>query len=321
MHAYRIEIRIVPRRGLLDPQGKAVADALHSLGFADVADVRVGRHIVLETNAERRRSPRASAPRDVRAAARQPGDGGLRDRRGATGMKFGIVTFPGLELRLRRLPRRRRRAGRGGRVPLAQGARPAGRGRRRSCRAASATATTCAPAPSRGSARSCDEVVAHARARRRRCSRICNGFQIACEAGLLPGALLRNALAQVRLRASAPARRERRHAVHVAATRRARSSRVPDRARRRPLRRRRRRRSTASRARASVVFRYVGADGAPGAEASNPNGSMRDIAGIVSARGNVLGMMPHPERAVEPLLGSARRARAVRRRSCNAVAA
>jgi phosphoribosylformylglycinamidine synthase len=51
MHAYRIEIRIVPRRGILDPQGKAVADALHSLGFADVTDVRVGRHVVVETRA------------------------------------------------------------------------------------------------------------------------------------------------------------------------------------------------------------------------------------------------------------------------------
>ena len=43
-----------------------------------------------------------------------------------------------------------------------------------------------------------------------------------------------------------------------------------------------------------VVFRYV----------DNPNGSLNDIAGIVSERGNVLGMMPHPERAVEALLGS-----------------
>ncbi|PTA67717.1 phosphoribosylformylglycinamidine synthase subunit PurQ [Deinococcus arcticus] len=43
-----------------------------------------------------------------------------------------------------------------------------------------------------------------------------------------------------------------------------------------------------------VVFRYV----------DNPNGSLNDIAGIVNARGNVLGMMPHPERAVEALLGS-----------------
>jgi phosphoribosylformylglycinamidine synthase len=53
-----------------------------------------------------------------------------------------------------------------------------------------------------------------------------------------------------------------------------------------------------------VAFRYVGADGGSD-DQSNPNGSLRDIAGIVSERRNVLGMMPHPERAMDPLLGSA----------------
>jgi phosphoribosylformylglycinamidine synthase len=51
MSQYSVGVRIVPRRGLLDPQGKAVADALHSLGFADVRDVRVGRHLVVQTEA------------------------------------------------------------------------------------------------------------------------------------------------------------------------------------------------------------------------------------------------------------------------------
>ncbi len=52
-----------------------------------------------------------------------------------------------------------------------------------------------------------------------------------------------------------------------------------------------------------VALRYVAADGS-GGEAANPNGSAHRIAGIVDERGSVLGMMPHPERAVEPLLGS-----------------
>jgi phosphoribosylformylglycinamidine (FGAM) synthase-like amidotransferase family enzyme len=52
------------------------------------------------------------------------------------------------------------------------------------------------------------------------------------------------------------------------------------------------------------VFRYVNEHGVPDADA-NPNGSMRDIAGIISAEGNVLGLMPHPERAMEDLIGSA----------------
>jgi phosphoribosylformylglycinamidine (FGAM) synthase-like amidotransferase family enzyme len=52
-----------------------------------------------------------------------------------------------------------------------------------------------------------------------------------------------------------------------------------------------------------VVFRYVNREGEPDV-AANPNGSLGAIAGIVSDRGNVLGMMPHPERAVEKVLGS-----------------
>jgi len=44
-------VHIVPRRGILDPQGKAVAHALHSLGFSTVQEVHVGRHIVVETEA------------------------------------------------------------------------------------------------------------------------------------------------------------------------------------------------------------------------------------------------------------------------------
>lgn len=62
MTRFRCAIHIVPRRGILDPQGKAVADALHSLGFAAVADVRVGRYVVVDTQA-------ASAD-DARAAVR-----------------------------------------------------------------------------------------------------------------------------------------------------------------------------------------------------------------------------------------------------------
>ena len=51
-----------------------------------------------------------------------------------------------------------------------------------------------------------------------------------------------------------------------------------------------------------VAFRYCEPDGALTPE-SNPNGSARNIAGIVNERGNVLGLMPHPERACEPLMG------------------
>lgn len=51
MTKYRVAVHIVPRKGLLDPQGKAVVGALHTLGYANVADVHVGRHLVIETSA------------------------------------------------------------------------------------------------------------------------------------------------------------------------------------------------------------------------------------------------------------------------------
>ena len=51
MKSYRVAVHIVPRKGILDPQGKAVEGALHSLGFDGVRDVHVGRHIVVETEA------------------------------------------------------------------------------------------------------------------------------------------------------------------------------------------------------------------------------------------------------------------------------
>jgi phosphoribosylformylglycinamidine synthase len=60
MNRYRVAVHIVPRRGILDPQGKAVADALHTLGFAAVKDARIGRHVVLELDAADRAAVDAS---------------------------------------------------------------------------------------------------------------------------------------------------------------------------------------------------------------------------------------------------------------------
>jgi len=131
---------------------------------------------------------------------------------------------------------------------------------------------------------------------------ICNGFQIACEAGLLPGALLRNASLKyicefIRLRV------ENNDTVFTNRYEVGDIMRVPiahgD------------GRYTADEAtldklegEGRVVFRYAGGP-ADADEFWSPNGSMRAIAGIVNDAGNVLGMMPHPERVVDPLLGSA----------------
>ena len=131
---------------------------------------------------------------------------------------------------------------------------------------------------------------------------ICNGFQIACEAGLLPGALLRNAslkfvCAPIHLRVESndslfTSRYERGQSIVLPIAHGDGRYSADD--------------DTLDRleGEGQIVFRY-----APSAleaeEAYNPNGSMRDIAGIVNGAGNVLGMMPHPERAVDALLGSA----------------
>ncbi|HEX4574915.1 MAG TPA: phosphoribosylformylglycinamidine synthase subunit PurS [Gemmatimonadales bacterium] len=50
MNAFTVEVRVMPRAALLDPQGQAVEHALHALGFAEVAGVRIGKHVVLAVN-------------------------------------------------------------------------------------------------------------------------------------------------------------------------------------------------------------------------------------------------------------------------------
>ena len=129
---------------------------------------------------------------------------------------------------------------------------------------------------------------------------VCNGFQILCEAGLLEGALVRNQSLQfvckdVHLSVEGrptiftqaiPAGRILKMPVAHADGRYHHDD--PD----------------SLEARGLVVFRYV--DEAGGlAESANPNGSLRSIAGITNERGNVVGLMPHPDRACETLLGSA----------------
>ena len=130
---------------------------------------------------------------------------------------------------------------------------------------------------------------------------ICNGFQIACEAGLLPGALLRNASLKYVC--------EQRHLRVENVDSQFTSGYDVGQIVRIPIAHGEGRYvaddATLDRLEGDgrVVFRYVGAEGGSD-ERSNPNGSLRDIAGILNEGRNVLGMMPHPERAVEPIVGS-----------------
>lgn len=129
---------------------------------------------------------------------------------------------------------------------------------------------------------------------------ICNGFQILCEAGLLPGALLRNDSLQFRCMPV----HLRTETVHSPFTTRCRPGQVLQ----APISHGEGRYfaddETLSwlRDEDRVVFRYCTPDGTVTPEA-NPNGSLDSIAGIVNERRNVLGMMPHPERASEALMG------------------
>lgn len=131
---------------------------------------------------------------------------------------------------------------------------------------------------------------------------ICNGFQILCESGLLPGALLRNAglkyvCRQVHLRVEAT------DTLFTGRFSEAQVLKIPvghmegnyfcDAQTLATLQRDNR-----------IAFRYCDAAGEVSVEA-NPNGSLGNIAGILNARRNVLGMMPHPDRSSEVLLGSA----------------
>jgi len=126
---------------------------------------------------------------------------------------------------------------------------------------------------------------------------ICNGFQVLLEAGLLPGAMLRNASLQFRSE-WVWCRVERADTAFTGACSVGQVLRLPiahgegnyvfpiD-----------------PEPEGQVVLRYCDAEGNPTASA-NPNGSRDNIAGVINAAGNVFGLMPHPERAADALLGS-----------------
>jgi len=130
---------------------------------------------------------------------------------------------------------------------------------------------------------------------------ICNGFQILCEAGLLPGALMRNAglhfiCKHVNLRVENPntpftSAVDPKRVLSIPIAHAEGNYTCDDET------------FVSLEENGQIVFRYCDADGEITAEA-NPNGARSNIAGICNLNRNVLGMMPHPERACEELLGS-----------------
>lgn len=128
----------------------------------------------------------------------------------------------------------------------------------------------------------------------------CNGFQILCEAGLLPGALMRNRSLQYRCQwvnllvesELTPFVRGLQGRVLKMPISHGEGRYYADMEVLRQLHQH-----------GQVIFRYSEANGRVSHEA-NPNGSVMNIAGVCNREGNVLGLMPHPERAAEPILGS-----------------
>lgn len=72
MSVYQLEIRVVPRAGLLDPPGKAIHHALHSLGYAEVNEVRVGKAIFVQLEAQSEAGARARAEEMCRKLLANP---------------------------------------------------------------------------------------------------------------------------------------------------------------------------------------------------------------------------------------------------------
>jgi len=131
---------------------------------------------------------------------------------------------------------------------------------------------------------------------------VCNGFQILCEAGLLPGALIRNRSLQFRCENVF---------LKTATANSPFTNQIPtDKLLRVPIAHGEgcyfADEETLSRLRGNdqILWRYVNAKGEP-TEESNPNGSLDNIAGICNEQRNVAGLMPHPERASEAILGCA----------------
>ncbi len=131
---------------------------------------------------------------------------------------------------------------------------------------------------------------------------ICNGFQVLCESGLLPGVLIRNEALKFRCK-WVNLRSENTDTRFTNSLLPGETINIPI-AHGEGLYMADEKTITELEENKQVVFRYSTESGEVSQEA-NPNGSINNIAGIINKEGNVLGMMPHPERACESILGSA----------------
>jgi phosphoribosylformylglycinamidine synthase I len=267
----KARVTVTLKSGILDPQGKAIEGALKSLGLPGVAS--------------RRKAPRQYRDREL-------------PHRG-DGMRSAVIVFPGIN-RERDMARA---------LKLISGREPAMVWHADTTLPAGTDLAVIPGGFSYGDYLRCGAIAARApimdavrtfAAKGGLVLAVCNGFQIACEAGLLPGVLMRNAQLRFICR-DVYLRVERSDTAFTRGYNAGQVIRVPvahgegnyiaD-------------GETIARLEGEgrVVFRYASPDGIIDPN-WNHNGAMNAIAGIVNERGNVLGMMPHPENHVEAVMG------------------
>ncbi len=303
----KARVTVTLKSGILDPQGKAIEGALKSLGVNGVASVRQGKVFDIEIEGGDRAARRDGAEKRRRKA---PGQYRHRElsRRG-DGMKSAVIVFPGIN-RERDMARA---------LKLISGREPAMVWHADTVLPAGTDLVVIPGGFSYGDYLRCGAIAARApimdavrafAANGGLVLAVCNGFQIACEAGLLPGVLMRNAQLRFICR-DVHLRVERSDTAFTRGYNAGQVIRIPvahgegnyiaD-------------GETIARLEGEgrVIFRYSSPDGIIDPN-WNHNGAMNAIAGIINERGNVLGLMPHPENHVEAAMGRDRRPWPVRR--------
>ena len=280
----------MPKPEILDPQGKAVHGALPRLGFAGVTDVRQGKRFELEVDGEVTAEVLAEVEKMAETLLSNPVIENYTVRVEQSAVKVGVVTFPGS---LDDVDAQRAVViGGNEAVPLWHGDHDL----------KGVDAVVLPGGFSYGDYLRCGAIsrfspvmteVIEAAGKGMPVLGICNGFQILCESHLLPGALIRNdhrkfVCRDQRLRIEnnrTPWTSSYDEGAEITIVlKNGEGGFVAD-------------TETLDRleGEGQVVARYLDV---------NPNGSLRDIAGITNERGNVVGLMPHPEHAVEALTGA-----------------
>ncbi len=301
---WKAEVYVTLKKTVLDPQGATVQNALRALGYKNVVEVRVGKFMELAIEGGDRGQVAAQVEEMCRRL--QPGDRGVPFPPGGNGhdgeagpLKFGVVVFPGsncdadcfhvvkevLGQPVDYVWHQERDLQGYDCVILPGGFSYGDYLRSGAIARFSPVMGAVEDFASRGGL-----VLG-----------ICNGFQILLEAGLLPGAMRRNDCLQFRCH-FVHLRVENPRTPYTSLCREGQVLRIPiahaegnyyaDGETLRDME-----------ARGQVVFRYCDGEGMV-TPASNPNGSVGNVAGVCNREGNVLGMMPHPERAAESILGA-----------------